>query len=206
MRSRKAAVAPASIGVTENADEKSKMDSPPTIVTLLDSHGRWFIGEVTSGTSEKGSGTFCHVYKSGQYDGKAVVYTGEFVGSFFEGYGSKRYANGDVYQGEFKKSMRHGHGKASSPAGNVYDGEWNHDIAEGKGTYLWPNGEKYTGEFSNGKVNGEGKKVYCNGRVHQGAWKDGLKHGAGEYYYKSGRLIKKGVWKNGIFAGYVLRS
>jgi len=69
------------------------MDKPPAIVTLLDSHGSLFIGEVTKGTSEKGFGVFSHVYKSGQHEGKVVMYKGEFVGNFFEGYGSKHLTN-----------------------------------------------------------------------------------------------------------------
>ncbi|MGB8357304.1 MAG: hypothetical protein WCD55_01690 [Bacteroidales bacterium] len=83
----------------------------------------------------------------------------------------------------------------------IYDGQCKDGYANGKGTSQGV--DTYTGMFKNGLPDGKGKYTFGNGDIFDGFWTDGLKNGPGKFSYalNGKKMILKGYWKNGDYAG-----
>lgn len=92
--------------------------------------------------------------------------------------GAYTYDDWSKYMGAFKDDKRHGQGTIVYPDGQRYSGGFVSDRREGAGVYTSPNGNKWTGEFKNDKPNGRG--VLTD---------------------KTGKVLKEGLWVDGVFAG-----
>ncbi|QGM97771.1 MORN repeat-containing protein [Methylocystis parvus] len=92
--------------------------------------------------------------------------------------GSYTYDDWSKYAGAFKNDKRHGQGAMIYPDGQKYSGGFVNDRREGAGVYTNPNGATWTGEFKNDKPNGRG--VLAD---------------------RSGKVLKEGVWVDGVFVG-----
>jgi hypothetical protein len=92
--------------------------------------------------------------------------------------GAYVYDDWTKYVGEFRDDKKDGRGVATYPDGQQYSGGFKADRREGQGVYLSTNGNKWTGEFRNDKPNGRG--VLTD---------------------KRGKVLKAGVWVDGVFAG-----
>jgi len=95
--------------------------------------------------------------EEGQKHGRGIMkysdgssYDGEWSHGVMEGYGTFRYANGDVYTGNFIKNKPHGRGLVMYKNENIYDGEWSEGLRTGDGTLTFGNGSVYLGVWKNG--------------------------------------------------------
>ena len=96
----------------------------------------------------------------------AGVYEGEYnAAGQSEGYGTSRYANGNVYEGQWKADKAEGRGTARYADGDVYEGEYKADKMEGSGTYRYTNGLHKVGFFKAGKDVGEGVLFSADGQT-----------------------------------------
>lgn len=50
-----------------------------------------------------------------------------------------------------------------------------------------------------GKKHGEGVFTYPSKKVYRGSWAHGKQEGSGALYNPSGQLLKKGLWREGVF-------
>lgn len=92
--------------------------------------------------------------------------------------GSYTYDDWSKYVGAFKDDKRHGEGTMTYQDGQQYQGGFVNDRREGAGVYTSPNGNRWTGAFKNDKPNGPG--VLAD---------------------KTGKVLKQGLWVDGVFAG-----
>lgn len=97
--------------------------------------------------------------------------------------GAYTYDDWSKYVGVFKDDKRHGQGAIIYPDGQQYIGGFVNDRREGAGVYTSQNGNKWSGEFKNDKPNGRG--VLTD---------------------KSGKILKEGVWVDGVFAGQAAQA
>lgn len=139
-----------------------------------------------------------------------ISFVGTLLNGQFEGKGIE-YSNGKkYYEGSYKLGMKQGLGKLYKLDGHIYDfptitGNFKNNLPYGsvrmfdssqrlifkgvyrndkriKGTaYNYSTNEVYTGEFKNDRKNGKGKEVNM----------------------VTGELIRKGIWKDGIFTSGV---
>ena len=80
------------------------------------------------------------------------------------GFGSRKFANGDVYTGEYKRGKRHGQGKLLFANGDLYSGQWEDDRFHGFARYYFrKNGRAYEGHFNVGNKQGKFKIQHANG-------------------------------------------
>lgn len=91
------------------------------------------------------------------------VYSGEFRGNLFHGYGTLTFAGGKTYTGDFENGQMHGFGKLTFSTGN-YLGEFKLGRFHGQGTLTLAEGI-YTGQFRYGHVYGDGMLMYPDGRT-----------------------------------------
>ena len=93
--------------------------------------------------------------------GEAGTYTGFFDlgNSVPMGFGTMKYANGQIYVGDWVDGNWEGQGRWTWPDGGFYDGEWKNGKRHGQGTFTWANGSYYEGGWKDGKYNGQGKYV-----------------------------------------------
>jgi hypothetical protein len=184
--------------------------------TLSDSDGLEFVGTITDGNKEQGTGKFCHgerskiiiyegEYESGYFHGKGkshdhgtgCLYQGDFVKGAAHGEGTCRWDQGWEYQGEWQMDKRHGRGRCRQlvDGGEVYDGEWKDDKWDGTGVLTFSGGGKYSGSFRKDKLNGQGTYEFADGSVYTGSFTNDLRHGHGEMTYACG-LRYVGEWRD----------
>ncbi len=72
-------------------------------------------------------------------------------GNCSEGYGTYRFANGDVYMGNFKDGKQHGQGTFVWASGDKYEGEWKDGYQDGYATFTWTTGQSKNGSWSQGQ-------------------------------------------------------
>jgi hypothetical protein len=112
--------------------------------------------------------------------------------------GTNTNTYGNEYIGEWKDGKYHGNGTLIYANGGRYEGEWKSGKRHGHGSRDFSN-SAYVGEWKNDKFNGHGSFISHNNILHVGEWKDSERHGTGTLTDADGRVIKEGVWKNGIF-------
>lgn len=118
-------------GITIHANWNKGTTQGP--LKILDSKG----DIIFEGTSDKGE-------RSGQ--GKLVnkiekyVYTGTFRNDLFDGYGTKKYFNGQVYEGYFKYGLEHGMGELKYVDGRILKISFEYGHPRGTGTLITSDG------------------------------------------------------------------
>ncbi|MEY4927997.1 MAG: hypothetical protein RI894_2433, partial [Bacteroidota bacterium] len=68
-----------------------------------------------------------------------------------DGFGTYRFANGDVYIGQFSNSKQHGQGTFLWATGEKYEGAWDMGAQTGYATFTWSDGQMQTGIFNKGQ-------------------------------------------------------
>lgn len=99
-------------------------------------------------------------------------YCGEYRNGEANGYGYKRYDDGDKYIGYWKEDSLHGQGRFEWADGDIYDGEYENGSKSGYGTYYWPDGDWFEGEWENDRRNGQGTYHWADGSIRTGTWKN----------------------------------
>ena len=77
-------------------------------------------------------------------------------------------------------------------------------MLDGQGLYTLANGDVYAGAYHHNKKHGVGKYTSATtGEVFRGTWDTNKRHGHGECLAANGRVLKEGVWKDGVFCSRV---
>jgi|RhiMethySRZTD1v2_1073278.scaffolds.fasta_scaffold100615_2 hypothetical protein len=113
--------------------------------------------------------------------------------------GAVKLSSGVEYVGQWRDGQANGQGTFLWPDGRKYVGEFRDSKYNGQGTYMWPDGGKYVGEFRDSRRNGHGIQTYASGAKYVGEWKNGEANGQGTEYGADGRVLRSGLWENGIF-------
>lgn len=155
--------------------------------------------------------------------------TGCITGDCANGYGTYKFASGDVYVGNFKSNTYNGYGTYTFADGQKYTGEWKNGLFDGYGTMIYPDGTVKTGYWANntfqgttgtgsnlsGRMktssstgcvsgdcdNGYGTYTWSTGEKYEGYWKDKMRNGFGTNWFASGAKYT-GNWKDDLKDGY----
>lgn len=105
-------------------------------------------------------------------------------GTFPEGEGEEKYADGSVYKGERSHGKRHGKGCFWWPDRGLYVGIFCEGFMHGLGEMRYPAGGRYNGELKLGKRCGVGGYLYSKSALepyveYLGQWDDDRPHGWG---------------------------
>jgi len=73
------------------------------------------------------------------------------------------------------------------------------ELSPGHGIYKWPDGSVYNGTWLNDKMSGFGVMTSKTHEKYVGEWKGNKRDGNGTEYDKMNRLIRTGIWKEGIY-------
>ncbi|XP_017557690.1 alsin isoform X3 [Pygocentrus nattereri] len=161
--------------------------------------GRWVVGKPHGrGVLKWPDGRmYTGTFKNGLEDGygdyivpnktlnKNDYYQGHWKDGKMHGFGTFRYATGEVYEGSFQDNMRHGHGmlrsgKLNSTSPSVFIGQWLHDKKTGYGVFDdITRGEKYMGLWQDDQRQGNGVIVTQFGLYYEGAFSNNKMMGTG---------------------------
>ncbi|XP_053087661.1 alsin isoform X2 [Pangasianodon hypophthalmus] len=161
--------------------------------------GRWVAGKPHGrGVLKWPDGrTYTGTFKNGLEDGfgdyivlnknlnKNDHYQGHWKDGKMHGFGTFRYATGEVYEGSFQDNMRHGHGmlrsgKLNSTSPSVFIGQWLNDKKTGYGVFDdITRGEKYMGVWQDDQKQGNGVIVTQFGLYYEGAFSSNKMMGTG---------------------------
>ncbi len=98
-------------------------------------------------------------------------------GNCTNGFGKKRYANGETLEGFFENGKANGIATHTLSNGNSYNGNFKDDYYQGYGIYYWKNEDTYYyGTWEKGQINGYGYQLKNNKAVVAG-------------YYTKGKLV-----------------
>ncbi|XP_062861557.1 alsin isoform X3 [Trichomycterus rosablanca] len=113
-------------------------------------------------------------------------YKGHWKEGKMHGFGTYRYATGEVYEGSFQDNLRHGHGmlssgrQASSSTSSVFVGHWVNDKKTGYGIFDdITKGEKYMGMWQDDQRQGTGVVVTQFGLYFEGQFNNNKMTGTG---------------------------
>uniref|UniRef100_A0A673GYA1 Alsin-like n=1 Tax=Sinocyclocheilus rhinocerous TaxID=307959 RepID=A0A673GYA1_9TELE len=112
-------------------------------------------------------------------------YQGQWKDGKIHGFGTFRYASGEIYEGSFQDNMRHGHGmlrsgKLNSTSPSVFIGQWQYDKKSGYGVFDdITRGEKYMGMWLDDQRQGNGVVVTQFGLYYEGAFNNNKMMGTG---------------------------
>uniref|UniRef100_A0A672T066 Alsin Rho guanine nucleotide exchange factor ALS2 n=1 Tax=Sinocyclocheilus grahami TaxID=75366 RepID=A0A672T066_SINGR len=112
-------------------------------------------------------------------------YQGQWKDGKIYGFGTFRYASGEIYEGSFQDNMRHGHGmlrsgKLNSTSPSVFIGQWQYDKKSGYGVFDdITRGEKYMGMWLDDQRQGNGVVVTQFGLYYEGAFNNNKMMGTG---------------------------
>uniref|UniRef100_A0A8C1I0L7 Alsin Rho guanine nucleotide exchange factor ALS2 n=1 Tax=Cyprinus carpio carpio TaxID=630221 RepID=A0A8C1I0L7_CYPCA len=112
-------------------------------------------------------------------------YQGQWKDGKMHGFGTFRYASGEIYEGSFLDNMRHGHGmlrsgKLNSTSPSVFIGQWQNDKKSGYGVFDdITRGEKYMGMWLDDQRQGNGVVVTQFGLYYEGAFNNNKMMGTG---------------------------
>lgn len=195
---------PSSTGVTQRADPPISRTASYTF--YKDSRlkeakydGRWVSGKphgrgvVKWPDGRMYTGTFKNGFEDGFGDyvvsnkslNSCDHYQGQWKDGKMHGFGTFRYASGEVYEGSFQDNMRHGHGmlrsgKLNSTSPSVFIGQWQYDKKSGYGVFDdITRGEKYMGMWLDDQRQGNGVVVTQFGLYYEGAFSNNKMMGTG---------------------------
>ncbi|KAK6315502.1 hypothetical protein J4Q44_G00150310 [Coregonus suidteri] len=161
--------------------------------------GRWLSGKPHGkGTMKWPDGrTFTGTFKQGLEDGygdckmpnklldKSDRYQGHWRDGKMHGFGTYKYATGQVYEGSFHDNIRQGHGMLSSgkligSSSSVFVGQWLQDKKMGYGVFDdITRGDKYMGLWVDDQRQGNGVVVTQFGLYYEGAFSNNKMMGTG---------------------------
>ncbi|XP_061082643.1 alsin isoform X1 [Conger conger] len=161
--------------------------------------GRWLTGKPHGRGMLKWTDgrTYIGTFKNGLEDGfgeylvpnknldKNHHYHGHWKEGKMHGFGTYRYASGEVYEGWFQENMRQGHGilrsgKLTSSSPSVFIGQWLQDRKNGYGVFDdITRGEKYMGMWQEDQRQGNGVIVTQFGLYYEGAFSGNKMAGSG---------------------------
>ncbi|XP_036395976.1 alsin isoform X2 [Megalops cyprinoides] len=161
--------------------------------------GRWLAGKPHGkGVLKWLDGrTYTGTFKNGLEDGygeymvpnktlnKNHHYQGHWREGKMHGFGTYKYATGEVYEGSFQDNMRQGHGmlrsgKLTSSSPSVFIGQWLQDKRTGYGVNDdITRGEKYMGMWQDDQRQGNGVIVTQFGLYYEGAFNNNKMMGTG---------------------------
>ncbi|XP_005165797.2 alsin isoform X3 [Danio rerio] len=195
---------PPSTGVTQRADPPISRTASYTFYKdsrLKDAKydGRWVSGKphgrgvVKWPDGRMYTGTFKNGFEDGFGDyvvsnktlNSCDHYQGQWKDGKMHGFGTFRYASGEVYEGSFQDNMRHGHGmlrsgKLNSTSPSVFIGQWQYDKKSGYGVFDdITRGEKYMGMWLDDQRQGNGVVVTQFGLYYEGAFSNNKMMGTG---------------------------
>ncbi|XP_060774739.1 alsin isoform X1 [Neoarius graeffei] len=153
-------------------------------------HGRgvlkWPDGRMYTGTFKNGlEDGFGDYIVPNKNLNKSDHYQGHWKDGKMHGFGTFRYATGEVYEGSFQDNMRHGHGmlrsgKLNSTSPSVFIGQWLNDKKTGYGVFDdITRGEKYMGVWQDDQKQGNGVIVTQFGLYYEGAFSNNKMMGTG---------------------------
>ncbi|XP_056144962.1 alsin-like isoform X2 [Lampris incognitus] len=168
---------------------------------LKDAHysGGWLAGKIHGrGTMKWPDGrSYTGNFKNGLEDGygecvilnkllnKPDRYRGHWKEGKIHGFGTYKYASGEVYEGCFYDGQRHGYGMLSSgkltrTSSSVFIGVWVHDRKTGYGVFDdITRGEKYMGLWLDDQKQGNAVVVTQFGLYYEGTFRDNKMNGTG---------------------------
>uniref|UniRef100_A0A8C2KQB1 Alsin Rho guanine nucleotide exchange factor ALS2 b n=1 Tax=Cyprinus carpio TaxID=7962 RepID=A0A8C2KQB1_CYPCA len=195
---------PPSTGVTQRADPPISRTASYTF--YKDSRlkeaiyeGRWVSGKPNGrGVVKWPDGRiYTGTFKNGLEDGYGdyVVpnknpnscdhYQGQWKDGKMHGFGTFRYASGEIYEGSFQDNMRHGHGmlrsgKLNSTSPSVFIGQWQYDKKSGYGVFDdITRGEKYMGMWLDDQRQGNAVVVTQFSLYYEGSFSNNKMMGNG---------------------------
>ncbi|XP_056606356.1 alsin [Triplophysa dalaica] len=153
-------------------------------------HGRgvvkWPDGRLYTGTFKNGLEDGCGEYVVPNKNlNSCDHYQGQWKDGKMHGFGTFRYASGEVYEGSFQDNMRHGHGmlrsgKLNSTSPSVFIGQWQYDKKSGYGVFDdITRGEKYMGMWADDQRQGNGVVVTQFSLYYEGAFNNNKMMGTG---------------------------
>ncbi|XP_053493319.1 alsin [Ictalurus furcatus] len=153
-------------------------------------HGRgvlkWPDGRMYTGTFKNGlEDGFGDYILPNKNLNNSDYYQGHWKDGKMHGFGTFRYATGEVYEGSFQDNMRHGHGmlrsgKLNSTSPSVFIGQWVNDKKTGYGVFDdITRGEKYMGLWQDDQKQGNGVIVTQFGLYYEGAFSNNKMMGTG---------------------------
>ncbi|XP_051753077.1 alsin isoform X1 [Ctenopharyngodon idella] len=195
---------PSSTGVTQRADPPISRTASYTFykdsrLKEATYEGRWVSGKPHGrGVVKWVDGRmYTGTFKNGLEDGfgdyivpnknlnSCDHYQGQWKDGKMHGFGTFRYASGEVYEGSFQDNMRHGHGmlrsgKLNSTSPSVFIGQWQYDKKSGYGVFDdITRGEKYMGMWLDDQRQGNGVVVTQFGLYYEGAFSNNKMMGTG---------------------------
>ncbi|XP_070980319.1 alsin isoform X1 [Oncorhynchus clarkii lewisi] len=161
--------------------------------------GRWLSGKphgkgiMKWPDGRKFTGTFKQGLEDGYGDcimpnkilNKSDCYQGHWRDGKMHGFGTYRYATGQVYEGSFHENIRQGHGMLSSgkllgSSSSVFVGQWLQDKKMGYGVFDdITRGEKYMGLWTDDQRQGSGVVVTQFGLYYEGTFSNNKMVGTG---------------------------
>ena len=69
----------------------------------------------------------------------------------------------------------------------------------GKGTFYWTDASSYHGDYQHGRKHGQGTFTFPSQKYYEGEWFNGKQNGKGALFDSSNNILKKGLWKDGVF-------
>uniref|UniRef100_A0AAZ3PGB9 Uncharacterized protein n=1 Tax=Oncorhynchus tshawytscha TaxID=74940 RepID=A0AAZ3PGB9_ONCTS len=161
--------------------------------------GRWLSGKphgkgiMKWPDGRKFTGTFKQGLEDGYGDcimpnkilNKSDRYQGHWRDGKMHGFGTYRYATGQVYEGSFHENIRQGHGMLSSgkligSSSSVFVGQWLQDKKMGYGVFDdITRGEKYMGLWTDDQRQGSGVVVTQFGLYYEGTFSNNKMVGTG---------------------------
>ncbi|XP_051567672.1 alsin-like isoform X2 [Myxocyprinus asiaticus] len=195
---------PPSTGLTQRADPPISRTASYTFykesrLKEATYEGRWVLGKPHGrGVVKWPDGRmYTGTFKNGLEDGigEYVVpnknlnscdhYQGQWKDGKMHGFGTFKYASGEVYEGLFQDNLRHGHGmlssgKLNSTSLSVFIGQWQYDKKSGYGIFDdITRGEKYMGMWLDDQRQGNGVVVTQFGLYYEGAFSNNKMMGTG---------------------------
>lgn len=139
-----------------------------------------------------------------------IGYVGKVLNGKFEGKGVE-YSNGKkYYDGMFKNSLKNGKGKLFELYGRIMDfptivGVFKNNLPNGQ-VKMFDSSQRlvFKGLYEKDRRIRGTAYDYSTNQVYTGSFKNNLKDGNGkEINMETGELIRKGIWKNGVFTSGV---
>ena len=69
----------------------------------------------------------------------------------------------------------------------------------GRGLFRWKDGTSYAGDYQHGRKHGAGTFTFPTQKRYSGEWAAGKQHGRGKLMDSSGKVLREGVWREGVF-------
>ncbi len=131
-------------------------------------------------------------------------YVGELAQEKPDGFGKRKFLNGDIYEGDFRNGRQSGEGTMvyrGNPSLRKYEGAWAADKRHGRGTLEYGNGDIRSGLWTNDSLE-RGSLEDKSGVVYTGIWeRNELIRGTAQWADGSSFT---GIWENGTYKEVIL--